>query len=147
MPDMTSTDSKARSLRQRLAGLFRARTQPRSRRMVAYNTSRGMPLAKDLEVADNPFTRRKGLLGRDGLAPGSGLWIFPCESVHTFGMHFSIDLVYLNRKYVVKKVRKNVPPGRLSVCWTARSILELPAGVIEATGTARGDQISITQPS
>lgn len=144
---MALQTSNARSLLQRMAGLFHPQRQPRSRRMVAYNTSRGMHLAKDLEVADNPFTRRKGLLGRDGLAPGSGLWIFPCESVHTFGMRFPIDLVYLDRKHVVKKVRRNVSPGRLSVCWTARSILELPAGVIETTGTARGDQIAITPPS
>ena len=112
---------------------------------TAYNETREKHLATELEVADNPYTRRKGLLGRDGLAPGTGLWIFPCESVHTFSMRFAIDLVYLDRQSVVKKVRSNVPRGRISACFSARSVIELPAGTVEATGTEPGDRIFISQ--
>ena len=82
-------------------------------------------------------------MGRDSLAMGSGLWIYPCESVHTFAMRFAIDLVYLDRNCVVKKVRSSVPPRRLSACFTARSVIELPDGVVAATGTTAGDRISI----
>jgi len=49
-------------------------------------------------VADRPATRNKGLLGRNSLASGEGLWIVPCEAIHTFGMRFPIDLVYLTAK-------------------------------------------------
>jgi uncharacterized membrane protein (UPF0127 family) len=122
-----------------LVGLERTDAVP----AVALNETRSKPLATQLEVADNPYTRRKGLLGRNGLAPGEGLWIYPCESVHTFAMRFAIDLVYLDRNCVVKKLRSNVPPGRLSACLWARSVIELPAGTIEATGTEIGDRIAI----
>ena len=113
---------------------------------MAVNQTRGKTLATQLEIADNGYTRRKGLLGRDSLAPGAGLWIYPCESVHTFAMRFAIDLVYLDRDYVVKKLRSHVPPARLSACLFARSVIELPAGTIEATGTQIGDHIAIQRP-
>lgn len=112
---------------------------------TAYNETREKHLATQLEVADTPYTRRKGLLGRNGLDPGTGLWIFPCESVHTFAMRFAIDLVYLDRKFVVKKVRSRVPPGRISACFSARSVIELPAGTAEATGTKAGDTICVSR--
>jgi uncharacterized membrane protein (UPF0127 family) len=79
-------------------------------------------------VADRGATRRKGLLGRDGLSAGEGLWILPCEAVHTFCMRFPIDLVYLDRKHQVKKVRSDVRPWRLSACLSAHSVLELASG-------------------
>ncbi len=146
MAEINQSGSEARPLLQRVAGLFR-RHAPVPGRATAYNETRGRHLASRLEVADNAYTRRKGLLGRDGLSEGGGLWIFPCESVHTFRMRFAIDLVYLDRNYVVKKVRSRVPPGRMSACFTAQSILELPAGTVEETGTRAGDRISIRRQS
>jgi len=96
-----------------------------------------------VDVADTSEKRRVGLLRHERLAPGEGLWIKPCESVHTFFMKFAIDLVYIDKKLKVRKVRKAVPPWRLSACLTAHSILELPAGTIEQTGTQAGDELSI----
>ena len=142
MPDDVTEKLKARSILERITGLIHAE-RPVASLAVALNETRDKTLAVRLEVADNSYTRRKGLLGRDGLEPGSGLWIYPCESVHTFAMRFSIDLVYLDRNYVVKKLRSSVPPGRLSACLSARSVIELPAGTIEATGTEVGDHIAI----
>jgi len=98
-------------------------------------------LATCLEVADRDETRRKGLLGRDCLAPGEGLWIVPCEAVHTFWMRFSIDLVYLNRKNQIRKLRSDVPPWRLSACFSAHSVLELAPGTIRNTQTQLGDML------
>ena len=109
----------------------------------AFNVTRGTVLASHLEVAGTGETRRKGLLGRECLLPGEGLWISPCESVHTFFMRFAIDLVYLDRKLQVKKVRRNVGPWRLSACLTAHSVLELPSGTIAATQTERGDVVEL----
>ncbi len=77
------------------------------------------------------------------LEAGEGLWIVPCEAVHTFFMKFPIDLVYLDKEKVVKKVRHAVPAWRLSGCLTARSVLELPAGTAEQTGTKPGDRLAI----
>jgi hypothetical protein len=58
-------------------------------------------------------------------------------------MKFPIDLVYLDRRLRVRKVRHAVPPWRLSACLTAHSILELPAGSAAETGTMVGDELSI----
>jgi uncharacterized protein len=107
------------------------------------NSTRGTVLATRLEVAGTGGSRRKGLLGRESLLPGEGLWIKPCESVHTFFMRFAIDLVYLDRELCVRKVRSNVGPWRMSACLSARSVLELPVGVIVSTSTVRGDTIEI----
>src|ERR1700733_7990363 len=107
------------------------------------NVTRGTRLATRLEAAHTGPARRKGLLGRDGLAAGEGLWIAPCESVHTFFMRFPIDLVYLDRERRIKKTRNAVGPWRLSACFSAHSILELPAGTIRETQTERGDSLEI----
>ena len=107
------------------------------------NVTRGTVLATRLEAAHTGAKRRKGLLGRDGLAAGEGLWIAPCESVHTFFMRFPIDLVYLDREHRIKKARSAVGPWRLSACLSADSILELPAGTIRETQTERGDTLEI----
>ncbi len=96
-----------------------------------------------MDIADTSAKRRVGLLKHPGLEAGTGLWILPCESVHTFFMKFAIDLVYLDRKKKVRKVRNAVPAWRMSACLTAHSILELPAGTAARTGTQAGDQLSI----
>jgi uncharacterized protein len=107
------------------------------------NLTRGTVLATQLAQAHTAATRRKGLLGREGLLPGEGLWIAPCESVHTFFMHFPIDLVYLDRKLKVKKVRHRVAAWRMSACFAAHSVLELPAGTAAAACTERGDSVEM----
>lgn len=108
------------------------------------NLTRGSVLATRLEVAASGPKRRKGLLGREGLSPGEGLWIVPCESVHTFFMRFPIDLVYLDRENRIRKVRSGVGAWRMSACFSAHSVLELPAGVIRDTETRRGDTLEFT---
>ena len=96
-----------------------------------------------MDLADTSSKRRVGLLRHERLESGTGLWIVPCESVHTFFMKFPIDLVYVDKKKRVKKVRHAVPPWRLSACLTAHSVLELPAGTAEKTGTRPGDELQI----
>lgn len=107
------------------------------------NATRNTTLATSLEVARTSAERSKGLLGRDALPSGCGLWIVPCESVHTFWMRFPIDLVYVDRSLRVKKVRHAVGPWRMSACLSAHSVLELPAGIILKSGTQAGDQLQI----
>jgi len=114
-----------------------------SGRRHAVNLTRGTVLATRLELAADGASRRKGLLGRQGLLPGEGLWIRPCESVHTFFMRFAIDLVYLDRKHTVRKVKSAVGPWRVSACFSAHSVLELPAGTIERSRTEPGDTVEI----
>ncbi len=103
------------------------------------NLTRQLVLAKRVEVADRGAKRSKGLLGRNGLEPGEGMWIVPCEAVHTFGMRFPIDLVYVDSKKRVRKVKSDVPPWRLSACLSAHSVIELAVGAIRASNTEPGD--------
>jgi uncharacterized membrane protein (UPF0127 family) len=107
------------------------------------NETRKTVLAEAADVADTSAKRRTGLLKHSRLEPGEGLWILPCESVHTFFMKFPIDLVYLDKRRTVKKVRHAVPAWRLSACLTAHSVLELPAGTAKRTETVVGDVLAM----
>ncbi len=125
--------------------LFKALSSPNparpSARFRVVDVSRNTELASNVELADTSARRSKGLLGRSGLGAGEGLWIVPCESVHTFGMRFAIDLVYLDRQNRIRKIRRNVVPWRMSACLTAHSVIELPSGAIQEQNVQRGDQI------
>lgn len=130
-----------------IAKAFRREAPQPSSRLRVRNVTRETELATGLEIAGSGPTRRRGLLGRDGLAQGEGLWIVPCESVHTFFMRFPIDLIYLDRKHCVRKVRNGVGAWRLSACFTAHSVLELPAGTARASRTQRGDSLEFIPAS
>lgn len=109
--------------------------------MKVSNLTRQVVLAHYVEVADRGAARRKGLLGRDSLPAGEGLWIVPCESVHTFGMKFPIDLLYLDHNRRVKKIRHSMLPWRVSACLSAHSVIELSSGTIQKTQTQPGDKL------
>lgn len=95
-------------------------------------------------VAETSEHRRRGLLGRASLPPGEALWILPCESVHTIGMRFPIDVLFLSRDKRVLKIRTHMRAWKVSACLRAHSVLELPAGTADFTGTRPGDQLRTT---
>jgi uncharacterized protein len=133
------------NLAQRILAPFfpRRSTKPEVRLRIS-NLTRQAELAHNVDVADYGSRRRKGLLGRGMLAAGEGLWIVPCEAVHTFGMRFPIDLIYLDRNQRVKKVRHEVRPWRVSACLSAHSVLELASGSIRRTQTKPGDRLEFS---
>ena len=134
-----------------LAGVRKRLTSSRGAsqeiRLQVSNLTRQTVLATCMEVADSGPKRNKGLLGRKLLKPGEGIWIVPCESVHTFFMQFPIDLIYLDREHRIRKLRCGVPAWRLSACLSAHSVLELPAGTIRNTNTKPGDKLEFTSAS
>lgn len=86
----------------------------------------------------------KGLLGRNSLDDGEGLLIRPCKGIHTFGMRFPIDAVFLNRDKRVVAAICNIMPNRMTRMYLgASSVIELPAGTIDKTATLPGDQLEI----
>ena len=105
------------------------------------NLTRGTLLADRADIADTSAKRRTGLLKHSKLDPGEGLWIAPCEGVHTFGMKFTIDVVFLNKKRKILKIRPNMVRRRISLSLLAHSVLELPAGRLAETQTQAGDQL------
>ncbi|MBQ9478421.1 MAG: DUF192 domain-containing protein [Selenomonadaceae bacterium] len=83
----------------------------------------------NVELADNAWKRMLGLMGRRRLDSGTGLFIVPCNSIHMMFMRFSIDAVYVDKEYRIKKIVRGLRPWfGLSMCWGAFGVLELPAG-------------------
>jgi uncharacterized membrane protein (UPF0127 family) len=109
------------------------------------NVTRGTCIGDAVISAESSTDRRIGLLRHDKLGEGSGLWIIPCEAVHTFFMKFALDLIYLDRKRRVRAVVRNVKPWRFSMCLPAHSVVELPVGTIDRTRTEKGDEIEFVQ--
>jgi len=100
-------------------------------------------LGDRVTVADTSKARRTGLLQHLGLEPGEGLWIVPCEGVHCFGMKFAIDVLFLNKKREVLKMRPQMGKRSISFCLRAHSVLELPTGTIDSTSTQVGDRLEL----
>jgi|SRR5579884_2529117 len=105
------------------------------------NSVNGAVLATRASVASTSTARRTGLLKHSSLPAGEGLWIVPTEGVHTIGMKFPIDILFLSKSRTVLKACRSVPRWRLALCLRAHSVLELPAGTIAATGTEQGHQL------
>ena len=112
----------------------------------AFNRTRETYLATALAVADGHWTRLRGLLGlrADDFRNGSGLWIVPCHGVHTLGMGFPIDVIYLDEGLKVVHMEQNLRPWRVApVRMQATSVIELPSHTVRETGTGVGDKIEI----
>jgi len=105
------------------------------------NQSKNTLVADRADIADTSKKRKIGLLKHTKLEPGEGLWITPCEAVHTIGMKFPIDVVFLDKQRRVVKIRSSLPKWRLAGSLRAHSVLELPSGRAEATQTVAGDQL------
>jgi uncharacterized protein len=112
--------------------------------MYVYNKTRETFVATEVVVADTYFRRLVGLLGKTKrwARPGRGLWITPSHGVHTFGMLFPLDLIFLDRQKEVVAIEEHVRPFRISsVSLKSDSVLELPAHTVFRTGTQIGDRL------
>ncbi len=111
-------------------------------RLKVNNVTRDRLLADRAELAESFADRFVGLMGRKSLAFGEGLHIVPCNSIHTFFMRIPIDVAFLDRDGVIVKQFVALPPWRAtSVYFQAKSVLELPAGALQASGTREGDRL------
>lgn len=110
----------------------------------AINVTQEKELAHKVMIADTLLKRMKGLLGRDRLEEGEALLIRPCNSIHTIGMKFPVDAVFLDRNATTVAVIENLLPNRITRLYLrASSVLELPAGTVAGTGTRTGDRIQV----
>jgi len=108
------------------------------------NLTRNQPLVTVGRVANNYWSRFRGLIGSRPLRPGEGLLIVPCSSIHTHFMSFPIDVLYLNREREVVGIDHSLPPWHLGRFYKrVRCVLELPAGTAQATGTVVGDKLQV----
>jgi uncharacterized membrane protein (UPF0127 family) len=113
--------------------------------LTLYNRTQDRVAVARLARARTLRERAVGLLGRPPLAADEGLWLEPCGGVHTWGMRYPIDVIFLDRELRVLAVRRQVPPWRLVFAPRGtRSVVELPAGGAadlnagDALGTSNG---------
>jgi uncharacterized membrane protein (UPF0127 family) len=116
--------------------------------VYVYNKTRETFVATEATVADSYFPRLIGLLGktRRWAQLGKGLWIVPSRGVHTIGMLFPIDLIFLGKEKEVVHIEEHVRPFRISkVSLKATSVLELPPHTIYHSRTQVGDRLEIAR--
>ncbi len=116
-----------------------------SKMLRVENSTRQVTLVQQGRVADNFFTRLRGLVGVKQLAAGDGLLIQPCNQVHCMFMSIPIDVIYIGQDQRVLAIDAAMRPwaiGRL--VRGATRVLEVPAGTAAATGTTIGDQLQIS---
>jgi uncharacterized membrane protein (UPF0127 family) len=119
----------------------------KARAVYVYNKTRETFVATEAVVADGYVRRLVGLLGKTKrwARLGAGLWIIPSQGVHTIGMLFPIDLLFLSKDKEVVHIQEHLRPFRVSkVTLKAVSVLELPTHTIYRTGTRVGDQLEIS---
>jgi uncharacterized membrane protein (UPF0127 family) len=114
--------------------------------VAVVNTTRNAVLGDRIRVAGTSLSRLVGLLGKRTLEPGTGLLIVPSQAIHTVGMRFAIDVIFVDRNWRVIHLRPAMVPFRMTgFHWKARCVLELPSGMIAQTSTTVGDQLSMTE--
>jgi len=117
----------------------------------ALNRTRGTVLCARLEVAESMAAQSRGLLGRDGLQPGTGMLfdgsrLLPLMWMHMFFMRFAIDIVFLDKSDRVLRINHQLKPWRVSsMVFGARRALELEAGAAARSGTVEGDQLELSE--
>ena len=112
--------------------------------MRLINQTKNTILAEDVFIANTPFKRIKGLLGKKVFLPNQAIILDPCNSVHTFFMRFAIDILFVDKDYKVVKVFSKLAPNRITrIYWHSSRVIELPAGRLNLTNTQTRDQLQL----
>lgn len=108
------------------------------------NITRNNVIADKITVADKFWARMRGLMGKKDLKQGEGLLLAPCNAVHMMFMRFPIDVIFMDRDFVVIKILESFKPWRVSpVVRVAFQVVELMAGTASDKGIKTGDKLSI----
>ncbi len=101
-------------------------------------------LIDQLVVADNMWTRGRGLLGRKKMEANEALWIMRCNNIHTWFMRMKIDCIFVDRNLEIKKIISDVGPFRfVGPYWKSSSVIETQAGFAESKNLKVGDQLHV----
>ena len=112
---------------------------------VIVNQTRGTIVCEQAEIADNPWLRLRGLLGRGSLPPGRGMLLKPTPSVHSAFMRFEFDAIFLDKEMRVLRIAEEIPRWRARAAKGARAVLELSAGEARRRGVQVGDELAVTE--
>jgi uncharacterized membrane protein (UPF0127 family) len=114
------------------------------RNVRVVNRTRGHLLAERAELADNPWTRFVGLMGRRELPAGGGLVLKPGGGIHMWFMRMPLDVVHVDKRDRVTHVLRSIKPWRFGPLFVGKKLaIELPIGT--ADGTHVGDEIAIEE--
>jgi len=117
---------------------------PVTNKMRIINKTNNSVLAENVIIADTPFTRMKGLLGKKKFSKGQALILNPCNSIHMFFMRFPIDVLFLDKNNRIVKAISSIRPFCLTaIYFKAKFAVELPVGTTLATNTQAGDCLLI----
>lgn len=105
------------------------------------------PVALSVEIAATRKSRRRGLLGRDRLDDASAMLLAPCTAVHTAGMRFAIDVVFLDRQGYAVKVVRGLRPWRIALAAGGRAVIEMAAGSLSWGQVLIGDRLYLEPAS
>ena len=117
-----------------------------AKRFSTVRTSGGTVVCDDCLVAESPWLRMKGLLGRRELPEGEGILLRPASSIHMAFMRFPIDAVFLARDLTVVKIKSELAPWRMASKRSAHAVLELPGGTCKRLGVREGQRLTLTSP-
>ena len=106
-----------------------------------YRQTDKKPLVTNAWKTESAWERMRGLLGRKQLSEQDALLIAPCSSVHTIGMKYPIDIIYLDMKGKVLKTVSELKPLRFSLCFNASYTLELAPGFLRCTPVKKGEML------
>lgn len=128
-----------------MTGMSEVRRDPARRRILRFlHPGTGASIASRVQLANTFLTRLRGLMFTRRLESGAGLWLRPCQSIHSFWMFYSIDAVFLDRQLRIVKLVENLRPFRLTVPHlAAHSVLELEPGTIARHALKVGDQLAV----
>ena len=111
--------------------------------MSAYNATTRTTYPISVFCADSFLTRMAGLLGYRQLGAES-LHIIPATNIHTWGMDFPVDLVWLDKQSKITKFDSHTVPGQfVKGAKTSQSVLELPSGFLGKHELKIGDHLLI----
>lgn len=102
---------------------------------------RGNNLGVAVSITQTARERMRGLLGRNSFPHDEALLLERCGSVHTFGMRFAIDVLFLDRCERIVAIHHDVRRRRMLFNFRATQTLEMPAGAARTLGLAVGDQL------
>jgi uncharacterized membrane protein (UPF0127 family) len=123
---------------------FGVKEQMEKRTYCVYNQTRECFLSLNVRAADTVVSRLTGFIGRLRLAADEGIWVVPSRGVHTLGLLFPLDLIYLDENYRVIHLIEYFPSFRIGpLKIRAESVLELPTHTIYSSHTQTGDQLVI----
>ncbi|MBP2626284.1 MAG: hypothetical protein H6Q68_995 [Firmicutes bacterium] len=111
--------------------------------MCIKNRTKGTVVAEHVYSADTFWQRLKGLLGTSSLPIGHGLIIAPCSSVHTIGMNYPIDVLFVDGNHCIIKIVENMLPGKVSMASGSKYVVELPTGTARLAACSIGDSLEL----